>query len=524
MKALLKFCCFSPPQTVDSEGSLHFKRLDGGNTVGSKNSYKAAVNPSCARRSWWCRKGQQASVPGDRFMQHANTSKKQHSHAAGDDCNVSSTLLQNQSPASNAQVQASSVAALPQAPPAGPNVSDPYEAVPFCSDLRWRKDRTHRKLSAGGTGTVYRAEKLTSQCDSSQPWSLSSGSSAAADATHVTHVAVKSMMLEQGGNAQLAEHEGRVLASLSDKEYVPTFHGYFTDPETQRWHRRAYIVTELLPGLNLDDFCYKVRKATGRLRTKEQLVEVRQWMWDFTMHAMYLLVQALSEVHEQRSHRDLKAGNVMVCAWDTPPLKVYLIDWANSRQHSEEELLNEYCTPEYSSPQLIAAITNLPAPVMDDAANDVWSLGVILFQMLACTVPGPQVPFEPDYRQLGGLVGADRLRGIQTSIQQQQADWALHNPAYRQQGNDTDVDTVSEAACSQPWQLATVQEAANFSDEKESAAERRRCVAELLSGMLHPDAGQRTTARQLATQQWLQVCGTKELDPCPATMQKVLQR
>lgn len=28
---------------------------------------------------------------------------------------------------------------------------------------------------------------------------------------------------------------------------------------------------------------------------------------------------------------------------------------------------------------------------MDDAANDVWSLGVMLFQMLACTVPGPQV-------------------------------------------------------------------------------------------------------------------------------------
>lgn len=57
------------------------------------------------------------------------------------------------------------------------------------------------------------------------------------------------------------------------------------------FHVWVCVPCRLLPGLNLDDFCYKVRKATGRLRTKEQLVEVRQWMWDFTMHAMYLLVQ-----------------------------------------------------------------------------------------------------------------------------------------------------------------------------------------------------------------------------------------
>ncbi len=59
-----------------------------------------------------------------------------------------------------------------------------------------------------------------------------------------------------------------------------------------------------------------------------------------------------------------------------------------------EHLLNEYCTPEYSAPQLIVAITCLPAPVMDDAACDLWSLGVIMFQLLVSTVCGPQVtPF-----------------------------------------------------------------------------------------------------------------------------------
>ena len=62
----------------------------------------------------------------------------------------------------------------------------------------------------------------------------------------VTHVAVKALNVEQGDNAQLAEHEGKVLASLSSKEYVPDFHGYYTDPDSQRWHRRAYIVTEYM--------------------------------------------------------------------------------------------------------------------------------------------------------------------------------------------------------------------------------------------------------------------------------------
>lgn len=44
----------------------------------------------------------------------------------------------------------------------------------------------------------------------------------------------------------------------------------------------------------------------------------------------------MSDVHEQRSHRDLKAGNVMVSGWDSMEgVKLHLIDWANSRRHDE---------------------------------------------------------------------------------------------------------------------------------------------------------------------------------------------
>lgn len=90
---------------------------------------------------------------------------------------------------------------------------------------------------------LCRAEKVTRSSDSSLDQPSTSGSPAA-DVSHVTHVAVKAMNVEQGDNAQLAEHEGRVLASLSGKDYVPIFHGYFTDPESQQWHRRAYVLTE----------------------------------------------------------------------------------------------------------------------------------------------------------------------------------------------------------------------------------------------------------------------------------------
>ena len=156
MKALLKFCCFSPPQTLDSQGSLHFKRLDGDKTVGSKDSNKVLGSASFEPRTRVihlllvelgaaCRllathhgKGRYGGagnadertfrVTGGRLCLelsktifvlccpklqvrmsiftmcrllglHANTSNQQHVLAEGDDCNAGSALLQNQLPA-----------------------------------------------------------------------------------------------------------------------------------------------------------------------------------------------------------------------------------------------------------------------------------------------------------------------------------------------------------------------------------------------------------------------------------------
>ena len=49
-------------------------------------------------------------------------------------------------------------------------------------------------------------------------------------------------------------------------------------------------------------------------------------------------VQALVGIHKERSHRDLKSGNVVVSGWDgRGALKVNLVDWASSRLHTEGE-------------------------------------------------------------------------------------------------------------------------------------------------------------------------------------------
>lgn len=55
MRGLLKFCCFAPPQTLDSQGPHEFKRLEGNKTVGSRNGSQVhAAHPRrILHRSSW---------------------------------------------------------------------------------------------------------------------------------------------------------------------------------------------------------------------------------------------------------------------------------------------------------------------------------------------------------------------------------------------------------------------------------------------------------------------------------------
>ncbi len=52
----------------------------------------------------------------------------------------------------------------------------------------------------------------------------------------------------------------------------------------------------LVPGTNLDDMCYKVRKASNRMTDETKVKKLRQWMWALTMHVVLRLAQVLSHL------------------------------------------------------------------------------------------------------------------------------------------------------------------------------------------------------------------------------------
>jgi len=88
---------------------------------------------------------------------------------------------------------------------------------------------------------------------------------------------------------------------------------------------------------------------------------------------------------------------------------------------------------------------------------------------------------------------------------------AIKNPAYSTEA----AGTADSCESAQPWQLAAMQTAADFGDSSKEAAERYVHAAALLSGMLHPQAAQRMTANQLASDLWLQQAGSSPLGECP---------
>jgi len=212
----------------------------------------------------------------------------------------------------------------------------------------WIADRYRviRKIGEGGMGVLY----------------------ACLDSVLSREVAVKLMQRSLAAEPLLAERlmrEARLAAQLR-RHVAQVFDcGMLETGE-------PFIVMELLSGQDL----YAVLRESGPLSPHE------------VTSVMLQVCDGLSEAHEKGIvHRDLKPENLFCANEPDGSSVIKIVDFGVSKQlrgrhiRSQTNPTESVGSPQYMSPEQISS----PSEV--DARTDIWSLGVVMFELLTGAVP-----------------------------------------------------------------------------------------------------------------------------------------
>jgi tetratricopeptide (TPR) repeat protein len=206
----------------------------------------------------------------------------------------------------------------------------------------------HYKISkwigAGGMGAVYLAER--------------------ADQQYEKRVAIKLIKRGMDSDSVLRHfrNERQILASFDHPNIARLFDGGVTESGL------PYFVMEYVDGLPIDRYCDR-----HALSTIERLKLFRK------------VCSAVSYAHHHAViHRDIKPSNILVTSDGTPKLLDFGIAKILQPEGEAEALATitglHLMTPEYASPEQVRGQTVT-------TATDVYSMGVVLYQLLAGQKP-----------------------------------------------------------------------------------------------------------------------------------------
>ena len=209
--------------------------------------------------------------------------------------------------------------------------------------------KTIEQIGAGGMGEVYRAFR--------------------ADDEYRKEVALKVVRAGQDSDFIFSrfKNERQILATLDHPNIARLLDGGTTESGT------PYLVMELIEGRPIGEYC-DAHELSIRDRS-----------------ALFMQVCAAVQYAHQRLiiHRDIKPGNILVTAQGVPKLLDFgiakILDVEGQPVQANSTLtMFRLLTPQYASPEQVRG-----EPIT--TASDVYSLGVVLYELLTGQSPTPQI-------------------------------------------------------------------------------------------------------------------------------------